>query len=135
MKNILSSLTSSEKNRILEMHKSATKKLYLKESDEDSPWVEWNSSITPNHPELKASEAAGVDFIVDRGGLGHLNLETPINGKGAIYFKCNSPIAIWKDGTSMFNKDTQKTEYDSAYNIFKKYCDQAKANQKREFGN
>ena len=31
MKNILSSLTNNEKNRILEMHKSATKKAYLSE--------------------------------------------------------------------------------------------------------
>jgi hypothetical protein len=33
MKNILSSLTNSEKNRILEMHKSATRKIYLKEEE------------------------------------------------------------------------------------------------------
>jgi hypothetical protein len=36
MKNVLSNLTQSEKNRILEMHKSATRKLYLKESTDES---------------------------------------------------------------------------------------------------
>jgi hypothetical protein len=36
MKNILSNLTESEKNRILEMHKFATRKLYLKESADES---------------------------------------------------------------------------------------------------
>ena len=36
MKNVLSSLTNTEKNRILEMHKTATRKNYLNEQDIDA---------------------------------------------------------------------------------------------------
>ena len=42
MKNILSSLTTSEKNRILEMHRRATSKFYLFESDIDGE-IYWQS--------------------------------------------------------------------------------------------
>lgn len=43
MKNILSSLTESEKNRILEMHKSATSRQYLMEQDLNDPRT-WGES-------------------------------------------------------------------------------------------
>ena len=42
MKNILSSLTNNEKNRILEMHKKATSKFYLFENTLPTD-IKWQS--------------------------------------------------------------------------------------------
>jgi hypothetical protein len=63
MKNILSSLTTSEKNRILEMHKRATSNNYLKESLEVSQGIQdlGTQYECKDTPELKKS----YDFLKD----------------------------------------------------------------------
>lgn len=63
MKNILSSLTSSEKNRILEMHKLATKQNYIKESYHKNPRI------------IKESEET-VDMSAVKTALTNLNTAT-----------------------------------------------------------
>jgi hypothetical protein len=57
MKNILSSLTDSEKRRITEMHKNATKRNYLKEAQDD---VKMCKSM-PKKPTPKCSELGIYD--------------------------------------------------------------------------
>ena len=82
----------------------------------------WNSTIGAKYPELKVVEGTGgYDFNLNP-VEGHFNLVTPYNNQSYIYFKCNSPIAIWKGGASIFDKNTQKSDYDNAYNILKKDC-------------
>jgi thioredoxin-related protein len=62
MKNILSSLTTSEKNRILEMHKSATRRNYLNEQDneiQDLPEVTISAWMNFEGAKQRASEKGG----------------------------------------------------------------------------
>ena len=94
----------------------------IKEGEEVDATVKWNNTIGANRPELKVVEGeSGYDF--NKSPVeGHFNLVTPYNNQSHIYFKCNSPIAIWKGGASIFDKNTQKSDYDNAYNILKADC-------------
>ena len=99
----------------------------IKEADTGDNTQKWNNTIGANRPELKVVEGEGGYDFNKSPVEGYFKLVTPYNGNSTINFKCNSPIAIWKGGTSIFDKNTQKSDYDNAYNILKTDCQEATA--------
>jgi hypothetical protein len=117
MKNILSSLTSDEKNRILEMHKSALSRQYLNEQVAPT-----GATQTPTQQNVKR------EFIVVKNGtsvgMSSINTDikaviTKLNDKNGVYYSVefkNTPTAdqlIYRPGIqfktdSVVNADPSK---------------------------
>lgn len=86
MKNILLSLNESEKKRILEMHKNATKKQYLSEQGDDFMAYNISSLVYSQPGDVKNPyfQGEGLDIFL-----------RDINGKG-VYYQCVTDPAVEK---------------------------------------
>ena len=87
MKNILSSLNKSEKNRIIEMHRKATRKNYLMEGLYD-PFKELTNFLKKNNFKLES------EGIVNMGPAPKPKDGREVNGKSYEYVKQGSKYKV-----------------------------------------
>jgi len=109
MKNVLSDISQEEKNRILEMHKLATSKHYIKEQmfdDEQSKRVEYIKSKWGNDVEIDQNSAF-IDVINRKTNS---KIQFDIFGKKINY---NKNFAI----------DPNPIPYNSSFDTFTKWFD------------
>jgi hypothetical protein len=79
MKNILSNLTESEKNRILEMHKSATRNNYLSEQNEPT------AATAPGPKDPSAFVKSVTEIKINKDQFAKLIFKSPNNPKGITF--------------------------------------------------